>query len=169
MNEYFDAPENTGGTGYETIIKEGEIPETIKERVVYYAVQYKNADTDYKYGAQDPLYSIKVDCSGLVIRCYKYALQNTGYELLLSDMSSSYMYTDASYHTDNPEPGDLVFMGEENSSTINHVGIFTKRIGDKIYFIDSTDYYGGVTERSLSRTSKKIKGFGEMKLKQSSL
>lgn len=169
MNEYFDAPENTGGTGYETIIKEGEIPETIKERVVYYAVQYKNADTDYKYGAQDPLFSIKVDCSGLVIRCYKYALQNTGYELLLSDMSSSYMYTDASYHTDNPEPGDLVFMGEENSSTINHVGIFTNRTGDKIYFIDSTDYYGGVTERSLSRTSKKIKGFGEMKLKQSSL
>ena len=149
---------------YKTTVSD-KIPTSIKERVVYYATLYRDSDTEYKYGGQDPLRSIKVDCSGLIIRCYQYALEGTEYELLRNDMSSSYIYESASNYVTEPEPGDLVFMGDANSSKINHIGIFTKKIGNTIYFIDSTEYAHGVSERSYDINNSKIKSFGEMKLK----
>ena len=123
---------------YKTPVSD-KIPTSIKERVVYYATLYRDSDTEYKYGGQDPLRSIKVDCSGLIIRCYQYALEGTEYELLRNDMSSSYIYESASNYVTEPEPGDLVFMGDANSSKINHVGIFVKKIGSEVYFILSQD------------------------------
>ena len=149
---------------YKTTVSD-KIPTSIKERVVYYATLYRDSDTEYKYGGQDPLRSIKVDCSGLIIRCYQYALEGTEYELLRNDMSSSYIYESASNYVTEPEPGDLVFMGDTNSSKINHIGIFTKKIGNTIYFIDSTEYAHGVSEHSYDINNSKIKSFGEMKLK----
>ena len=133
-----------------------------------YAKKYAAADTEYKYGAQDPLRAIQVDCSGLVIRCYRYALQNTGYSLIQSDMSSSYMYENASIPTTSPRRGDLIFMGEENSSKISHIAIFDRFEGDQVYFIDSTSQgkINGVSERHYAKTNKKIKAYGIMKLKQ---
>lgn len=149
---------------YKTTVSD-KIPTSIKERVVYYATLYRDSDTEYKYGGQDPLRSIKVDCSGLIIRCYQYALEGTEYELLRNDMSSSYIYESASNYVTEPEPGALVFMGDANSSKINHIGIFTKKIENTIYFIDSTEYGHGVSERSYDINNSKIKSFGEMKLK----
>jgi len=145
----------------------GEIPEDIKDRVVYYARKYEEADTYYKYGGQDPLRAIGIDCSGLVVMCYKYALEGTGYTLIKSDMNTTYMKDYASDVTYNPEPGDLVFMGDANSSKINHVGIFVKKIGSEVYFIDSSSSGStGVYERHYSEFDKKIKSYGVMKLKR---
>ncbi|MBO7583347.1 MAG: C40 family peptidase [Treponema sp.] len=142
-------------------------PSPIAKSAFEYAKLYAASDTVYKLGAQDPLRSIQIDCSGLVIMCYKYALKNTGYSLVQSDMSSSYMYEHASIKTTTPRRGDLIFMGDSNSSKITHVAIFDRFEGDQVYFIDSTSVgrTTGVSERHYSRNDKRIKSYGIMKLK----
>ena len=152
-----------------------ECPANIAARVYDYAVKYSEADTEYQWGGQDPLRAIQVDCSGLVIRCYQYALEGTGYSLLLPDMSSAYMYENAAtlVPLEFLRPGDLIFMGEKNSSNITHIAIYARTEGDTIYFIDSTEKssegkapaVNGVTERSYSRTDKRFKSGGIMWLK----
>ncbi|MBO5137568.1 MAG: C40 family peptidase [Spirochaetaceae bacterium] len=168
-NFYFNF--NYTGTSGSSGTKESNqilCPRYIKEKVVDFAYQYADADTFYEWGGQDPLRAIGIDCSGLVVRCYSYATSGTGYSLIQSDMSSAYMYESATSQTTTPEAGDLVFMGEVNSSAITHVGIFVKKLGTEIYFIDSTDSgsTNGVSERSYDISNKKIKGYGIMKLKQ---
>ena len=144
----------------------GGCPSQLAATAFEYAKKYASADTQYKYGAQDPLRAIQVDCSGLVIRCYRYALQNTNYSLVQNDMSSSYMYQHASIPTTTPRRGDLIFM-TYNNSTVSHVAIFDRFEGNQVYFIDATDQGKGkcVTERHYSKTDKKIVGYGIMKLK----
>ena len=144
----------------------GGCPSQLAASAFEYAKKYAAADTQYKYGAQDPLRAIQVDCSGLVIRCYRYTLQNTNYSLVQNDMSSSYMYQHASIPTTTPRRGDLVFM-TYNNSTVSHVAIFDRFEGNQVYFIDATDQGKGkcVTERHYSKTDKKIVGYGIMKLK----
>lgn len=162
-------PEEETDSDYEIYsdIKPDSI-ENIKKRVVYFANEYKKADTEYGWGCQDPLRAIRIDCSGLVIRCYTYALQGSDYTLLQNDMNSEYLYKTATIKISetNLEPGDLVFMGDKNSKTVNHVGIFTKKVGNKIYFIDSTSTTNpsGVSERSYDKSNSIIKGYGEMRL-----
>ncbi|MCI5829046.1 MAG: NlpC/P60 family protein [Treponema sp.] len=106
--------------------------------------------------------------TGLVYRCYQYAIENTIYQMILPDMSASYM-AEHCYPTEKPEEGDLIFMGEEDSDKITHIAIFLKQQENYIYFIDSTqkeaENINGVTERHYTMDSKKIKSFGIMKLK----
>ena len=91
---------------------------------------YENADTYYKYGGQDPLRSIGIDSSGLVVMSYKYAITDTKYGLMEADMSSAYMESHASKKTTSPMKGDLIFMGERNTSRITHV-MWTPALGRK--------------------------------------
>ena len=151
-------------------------PAEIAARALEFAKLYNKTETEYELGGQDPLRAVKVDCSGLVIMCYKYALVDTKYSLLVSDMTSTYMYQSASTHTDSPRKGDLIFMGDDDSTTVSHIAIFDKFEGNEVYFIDSTqkDTNGdgiydinGVTERHYSKDNKKIKAYGMMKLKYS--
>ena len=85
----------------------GGCPAQLAASAFEYAQKYAAADTQYKYGAQDPLRAIQIDCSGLVIMCYRYALKNSGYSLIQSDMSSSYMYENASIPTKKSKPTEL--------------------------------------------------------------
>ena len=167
-------PSSTSGTNtdsqssYDDVdFPAGGCPSQLAASAFEYAKKYAAADTQYKYGAQDPLRSIQVDCSGLVIRCYRYALENSGYSLVQNDMSSSFMYQKASIPTTTPRRGDLVFM-TYNNSTVSHVGIFDRFEGNQVYFIDATDQGKGkcVTERHYSKTDKKIVAYGIMKVKQ---
>ena len=125
LEDLFSEDEYASNYGYydydDSNLPQGGCPARIAASAFEYAKKYAAADTQYKYGAQDPLRAIQIDCSGLVIRCYGYALQNTEYSLLKSDMSSSYMYQNASFHTTTPRHGDLIFMGEENSSSLQMV------------------------------------------------
>lgn len=145
-------------------------PAEIKKLAFYYAEQYEKADTEYKWGGQDLLRTIKIDCSGLVINCYQYALQDSRkeYKLIQPDMSSAYMHSDASFPTDSPETGDLIFMGEENSSSITHIALFEKFEGEEAYFIDSTKKSGidGVSRRHYPKDDRRIKSYGIMKLRK---
>ncbi|MBQ0051042.1 MAG: hypothetical protein KBT11_03140 [Treponema sp.] len=49
-------------------------PEFIRERAFEFARLYAESETEYFYGGQEPLRAIKIDCSGLVVMAYKYAL-----------------------------------------------------------------------------------------------
>lgn len=144
-------------------------PAQIKTFAFEFAKKYEESDTEYKWGGQSPLRAaLQLDCSGLVVMCYKYAIENTEYSLIEDDMSSSFMYENASEPTSSPEQGDLIFMGEESSSKITHIAIFDKEENDYIYFIDSTENeeVNGVSERHYKKDNKKIKSFGVMKLKK---
>lgn len=141
----------------------------IVARAYKFAELYKDSDTKYKYGGQDAVRTIYIDCSGLVIMCYKYALVDTKYSLLKSDMTANYIFFNASTKIDKESlrQGDLIFMGELNSSEITHIAIFSKIENEQIYFIDSTqkDDIDGVTERNYSINDKRFKSFGIMRVK----
>lgn len=128
--------------------------------------RYCNEDTKYVYGAQDPIPRVlKVDCSGMVINCYKYAVEGTKYKLPFDDETAATLHSTFSIHTTTPQPGDMIFMGDANSSKINHIGIFVKKSGNTIYFIDATEGKG-VSQRSYDKSNSKIKGYGQIKLEQ---
>lgn len=152
-----------------------DCPESVRERAFNFAMIYKESDTKYKLGGQDPCRSIMIDCSGLVIMCYKYAMVDTNYNLLVNDMAAAYIAENASTKTETPIKGDLIFMGESGTDKITHIAIFEKEENGFIYFIDSTqkdtdgdgvDDIDGVTERFYSKDDDKIKSYGIMRVKQ---
>ena len=151
-------------------------PSPIAKSAFEYAKLYVASDTVYKLGAQDPLRSIQIDCSGLVIMCYKYALVNTKYQLLVSDMTANYMYTNASTHIEKADlkKGNLIFMGEPGCTSVTHIALFGKHENGRIYFIDSTQKdtnndgvydIDGVTYRDYPEDDARFKAFGRMRVR----
>jgi hypothetical protein len=102
----------------------------------------------------------KVDCSGLVVRCYGYACGDLGYRMPFQDMNAAGIreYCD----TVSPEPGDLIFMGD--GGVISHIAIYKELEGSNIHFIDSTSITGGVTERYYPVGSSKFISFGRLRV-----
>ncbi|MCR4940345.1 MAG: C40 family peptidase [Treponemataceae bacterium] len=148
----------------------------IAERAYSFAELYDQTETEYRYGGQDPLRIVGIDCSGLVIMCYKYALVDTKYLLLVSDMTADYMYKNASSPVGKNEMrrGDLIFMGEAGNNGVSHIALFDKLENGNIYFIDSTrkdsdgdgiDDINGVTYRHYPEDDTRFKAFGVMKIK----
>lgn len=146
-----------------------ECPKEIANRAFSFAELYKDSDTIYSWGGQSPVRSaIAIDCSGLVIMCYKYALVDTKYSLLVSDMTAKYMHQNASslIPLEKMRKGDLIFMGEEDSSEITHIALFDCVENGNIYFIDSTEKenVSGVSRRNYAVNDKHFKAFGIMKI-----
>ena len=137
----------------------------IRSKALEYAKWYCKVDTQYAWGGKDKIKALKVDCSGMVINCYEYAVENTKYKLPFNDTTAANLHSTFSIHTDTPQPGDMIFLGETNSSKISHIGIFVKKSGSTIYFIDATDGKG-VSQRSYDKSNSKIKGYGQIKLVQ---
>ena len=153
-----------------------DAPAEIAEHAYRFAELYEQSDTEYHLGGQDPVRAIQIDCSGLIIMCYKYALVDTKYQLLVSDMTANYMYKNASTHIDKTDlkKGNLIFMGESDSSKVTHIALFEKLENGRIYFIDSTqkDTNGdgindidGVTYRDYPENDSRFKAFGRMRVK----
>ena len=150
----------------------------IGSKVVSYAYQYVNANTKYVWGSRDTLHNgvINIDCSGLVVQCYRYAIADTAkYDLLFCDANVRDMFKYYSVFTDTLSEGDIIFMGEENDNGIpTHIAIYIKTIDDNIYFIDATQkknedgdiVIDGVSERYYSKQDKRFKRFANMKLKK---
>ena len=128
------------GSKDEHTYTEIDAPAEIAERAYSFAELYEQSDTEYHLGGQDPVRAIQIDCSGLIIMCYKYALVDTKYQLLVSDMTANYMYTNASTHINKADlkKGNLIFMGKADSDSVTHIALFDKLENGKIYFIDST-------------------------------
>lgn len=152
-----------------------DCPEALAFLAYRYALEYDAIDTQYEWGGQDPLRAAKLDCSGLVIRCYQYALAGTPYSLLLPDMSSSYMHDNAAtlIPLEQLRPGDVIFMGQEDSPVISHIALYVKTENGEIHFIDSTKKpahgavpaVNGVSQRSYPVDDKRFKSGGILKVK----
>jgi hypothetical protein len=142
-------------------------PSDIAQQALEYAIEYSSADTEYEWGGQDLLRAIKIDCSGLVVNCYKYAVAGTSYELPFYDTAVINFYNEWSVPTVNPRPGDLIFMGEDSSNP-THMGLFVKKKDGNIYFIDSTlkpeDGINGVSERYYPENDGRFLSSGIIKL-----
>jgi len=145
-----------------------DCPEEIANSAFEFAELYEKEDTVYVWGGQDPLRAIRLDCSGLVVMCYTYALENTDYKLLLPDMASSYMCENASTHVllEDMRHGDLLFMGDKgDTKTVNHIAIFDCVKNGRIYFIDCTNSVNKVSRRSYPVNDTHFKYFGMMRVK----
>lgn len=150
-----------------------DCPAEIAARAFRFAELYRDSDTVYEWGGQDPVRSaIAIDCSGLVVMCYKYATVDTKYSLLLSDMSAGYMRENSAaiIELEQMRRGDLIFMGEEDSSDVTHIALFDCMENGSVYFIDSTekDDISGVSRRSYSKDDGRFKAFGIMRLRYES-
>jgi len=140
-------------------LKEELAPPEVRMAAFHYAKQYESLGAEYLWGGQDPLpKTIQVDCSGLVVRCYQYACADFGYILPFSDMTAAGM--EKYCNEVSPEQGDLIFMGE--NSMISHVALFDRFEGKNVYFIDSTDLTGKVSEGSYPIESYKIIEYGRL-------
>ena len=143
-------------------------PSEISQRAYKFAQLYEQEDTVYEWGGQEPLRNaIGIDCSGLVVICYKYAMVDTVYELISSDMTAQNIHDRASRKitVSNARKGDLIFIGTENSNSVTHIGIFEKYENNNVYFIDSSEGKNGVHYSEYPVDSKKIKGYGRMRIK----
>ncbi len=146
-----------------------EAPDDIAANALLAAIEYTEADTVYVYGGQDMLKAIKIDCSGLIVNCYKYAIEGSSYSLPFEDSAVINFYNSWTVETDSPRPGDLIFMGE--TATPTHISIFVKEESGMIYFIDSTKKpesgIDGVSERSYSSDDYRFLSFGRLLLNRS--
>jgi len=141
-------------------------PASTAQSALDYAREYVQGDTVYEYGGQDGLRAIRIDCSGLVVNCYHYALEGTGCSLPFEDAAVIDFYRDWTQETGTPRPGDLVFMGE--GAVPDHMSMFVKSEGGYIYFIDSTfkpeDGIDGVSERYYPVGDTRFIAFGVLLL-----
>ncbi|QQO10211.1 NlpC/P60 family protein [Breznakiella homolactica] len=144
-----------------------EVPDFIAEDALSYAYMYVNSDTEYEYGGQDFLRAIKIDCSGLVVNCYVYAVEGTEFIVPFSDAAVTHFYTNWTVSTADPRPGDILFMGDDYSQP-SHMGLFVKEDNGNIYFIDSTfkpeNNIDGVTERFYPKNDRRFLSFGKLLL-----
>jgi|GEM_PF-883852 len=145
-------------------------PSEIATRALFFAKEYKNRETIYEWGGRDGLRSIGIDCSGLIVRCYRYAVSEvTGYSLTFENATVETLFNKHSFKTDNPVAGDLIFMGDEDESFPTHIALYVKIVNNNIYFIDSTKKDGaapinGVTERFYNKDDKRFKSFAKIKV-----
>jgi hypothetical protein len=144
-----------------------EAPDAIAADALGFAYEYVQADTEYVFGGQDPLRKIGIDCSGLIVNCYRYAVAGTAYELPFSDASTADFFSHWTRKTTNPRPGDLVFMGDDPSAP-SHMALFERETEGRIYFIDSTskpeDGVDGVTERNYASDDARFLSFARLLL-----
>lgn len=145
-----------------------DCPAEIAARAFRFSELYKDSDTVYELGGQSPVRSaIAIDCSGLVVMCYKYAIVDTKYSLLASDLAVIDFYKKSSsiVPLEKMRRGDLIFMGSEaDPLDISHIALFDCIENDNIYFIDSTNLTNTVSRRCYSKDNPKFKAFGVIKL-----
>ena len=150
-----------------------DCPAVIAAQAFAFAVQYRDAETEYAWGAQDALH---LDCSGLVVRCYGYAVEDSAYRLLFADASSADLYADYArlVALDDLRQGDLLFMGEPGTDRVTHIALFDRAESGNIFFIDATkkdtdgdgiDDINGVTARHYAADDERIKAFGIMQVR----
>ena len=145
-----------------------DCPTEIVSRAFKFAELYEKENTVYEWGGEDPLRNtIGIDCSGLVIMCYKYAMVDTSYKLINEDMTAQNIhdYASTKKSVNSVQKGDLVFIGTEGSKEITHIGFFEKYENNKVYILDSSSDSNGVHYNTYSVDSKKIKGYGRMRVK----
>jgi hypothetical protein len=163
----------TINTSYKII----EAAEDTRAKIVSYARQYAERDSEYLLGGRPYLEkngTLFIDCSGLIVRVCQYAVNGTKYSLLFDDATVRTLYSNFTSTINEPSPGDFIFMGESNPPT--HMGIFISMDENDIYFIDATqkeadeingyDAVDGVTLRHYRKDDPRFLSFARLLVKQ---
>jgi len=119
-----------------------ECPKEISDRALQYAKMYAARDTVYDWGGQDLLEqegTLKIDCSGLIVNCYQYAVEGTKYSLMFSDTTVGGLYDSFTIIIAEPRPGDFIFMGDPGAPVPTHMSFYLSTDDENIYFIDATE------------------------------
>jgi hypothetical protein len=154
-----------------------EATEDTRAKIVSYARQYAERDSEYLLGGRPYLErkgTLFIDCSGLIMRVCQYAVNGTKYSLLFDDATVRTLYSNFTSTINEPSPGDFIFMGEGNPPT--HMGIFISMDETDIYFIDATqkdadeingyDAVDGVTLRHYRKNDPRFLSFARLLVKQ---
>jgi hypothetical protein len=147
-------------------------PNDIAQNALACAHEYAERETEYVWGGQDPLRrALQIDCSGLVVNCYGYAVEGTDYRLPFVDAAVINFYQRYTDETDSPRPGDLIFMRNadaDHTDPPTHIAIFEKIENGTVYFVDATeiteDGVNGVSPRHYPIDSPKIMSYGMLLL-----
>ena len=118
-------------------------------------------DMEYEWGGQDVAKGI--DCSGLIINCYRAAISGTHYALLFDDAGVLDLLDQYTVPLEIAETGDLIFMGD---AMISHVAIYEKEQSGRIWFIDAYSETGRVKHRDYEITNSKFLAFARLLLEK---
>lgn len=135
-------------------------------REAAYRTAEKYIGMEYEWGGQDH-YSVKgIDCSGLVVGCYREATDDTRYILPFDDAAVSSIHQQYSVPTEQPTRGDLVLMGGPQQDTVSHIAVLDVVEAGTVYFIDASTSgdFEGVEYRSYALDNSKIKSFARLLL-----
>ena len=130
-------------------------PEQIRLRAWEEAEKYLGME--YEWGGQD--FYKGIDCSGLVVNCYLRAIEGTPYFLRFHDATVKTLHQWYTEPVDEPDRGDLIFMGDDG---ITHVAVFGEFTGGDVRFIDAYSETGLVELRSYPADDPRIKQFGRI-------
>ena len=139
-------------------------PRPLREEAYRTAEQY--IGMEYEWGGQDH-YSVKgIDCSGLVVGCYREATEDTRYILPFSDAAVSGIHQQYSVPAEQPARGDLVLMGGPQEDTVSHIAVLDAVEAGTVYFIDASTSgdFDGVEHRSYALDDPRIKDFARLLL-----
>lgn len=129
----------------------------IRLKAYYAAEYYLDSEMEYELGGDDeiyiPPYTRGIDCSGLIIDCYIFAVEDTDYSMPFKDKTADNIYHHYSSDVIIPQKGDLIFWTDESDHAY-HIALYEKTESNKYYFIESNylpkDGINGVAYRSLS-------------------
>jgi len=100
-----------------------------------------------------------ISACDIVVNPYEEAVIGTPYALPFYDAAVVNFLNTYTTPIETPEPGDLIFMGEDS---VTHIAIYEKTAGDSIVFIDAFETDGNVQERSYDKDNPKFKSFGRL-------
>jgi hypothetical protein len=162
----------TATTNERVLYRVVECPKEISDKALQYAKMYTARDTVYDWGGQDLLEkegTLKLDCSGLMVNCYEYAVEGTKYSLLFKDTTVGGFYENFTISIDEPRPGDFIFMGSDKSAPPSHMSIYVRTDDKNIYFIDATlkeeDGINGATERYYAKDDPRFFFYARLLIK----
>lgn len=142
-------------------------PPEVRKAALAEATRYSGMS--YEWGGDDFM-PRGIDCSGLVVNAYLYAAGLRGYTLLFRDATAGDMMDHYAWSVDEPEPGDLVFMGPPGGDSVTHVALFDSWFdGDTMWIVDATLIpelgIDGVSRRLRASEDGWTRGYGRLALR----
>lgn len=145
----------------------------IREKAYFAAEYYLNSGMEYELGGSDQIYvppytdTRGIDCSGLIINVYTYAVEGSNYSLPFTDQTADGIYHNYSVDIDTPQKGDLIIWTDNNDHAY-HIALFKKTENGYYNFIESNvlPEYGinGVAHRRMLVNTSYIISIKRLKL-----
>jgi hypothetical protein len=141
----------------------------LRERA--YAEAVERLGEPYRWGGRERKSGTGLDCSGLIIAAYAAAMEGTPWSLPFDDTTAGLLFEEEIRRVARPQRGDLVFLDFGGSGGIDHVALIEGDAGVVLRVIDAVSFAGAeeVQRRDIEREDPRIRGFGRLVVRRSSL